>query len=113
MTDHLTIRTNNVPRDVLTWYDLTAKEQAEFDYLDTDDRQAEASFVRYRGWTYDLGEFMACPRSEQANPQMRDAGFHKWNGYAGDSFFSGVPFRYVDLGPVDDFEHVIMGTYYA
>jgi hypothetical protein len=108
VSDTFTIRTNNVPRDVLYWYELTDKERAEFDYLETEEEQAQATFVRYKGWTYDLGDFMRCPSSEQSNPQMRDAGFHHWDGYAGDSFFSGVLVRYVDDG-----ERVIMGTYIA
>jgi hypothetical protein len=28
------IVTNNQPRDILTWYDLTSEEQKEFDYLE-------------------------------------------------------------------------------
>lgn len=46
----LTIRTNNAPRDVLTWFDLAPREQAEFDYLDTDDARSGASFFRYIGF---------------------------------------------------------------
>lgn len=108
MSDTLTIVTNNVPRNPLYWYELTAKEQAEFGYLDTEDKQSEATFVRYNGWTYALAEFMACPTSEQSNPQMRDAGFHKWSGYHSDSFFSGILVRYVD-----NCERVVMGRFYC
>jgi hypothetical protein len=106
MSDTLTIVTNNVPRNLLYWYELTAKEQAEFDYLDTENKRNDAEFVRYNGWTYDLAEFMACPSSDRATPQMRDAGFHKWSGYHSDSFFSGILVRYVD-----NFERVVMGRY--
>lgn len=28
------IKTNNQPRDILSWYDLTPEEQKEFDYLE-------------------------------------------------------------------------------
>ena len=88
---------NNKPRHVLTWYDLTDFEQSNFDYLDSDDAQANASFVRYRGWVYDLGEFMRTP--DDLKP---------FDGYASDSFFSGVLCRFVDDG-----DSVIMGRYYS
>lgn len=91
------IITNNDPRPVLTWYDLTDFEQSNFDYLDSDDAQANASFVRYRGWVYDLGEFMRAP--DDLKP------FH---GYTSDSAFSGVLCRFVDHG-----DSVIMGRYYS
>lgn len=96
----LTIKTNHQPRATLAWYELTAKEQAEFDYLDTDDARDGASFVRYRGWTYDLGEFI----------YSRDiADLHTWDGHRPDSYFSGVVFRYVNR----DCEEIICGTYFA
>ena len=96
----VTIKTNNAPRHTLDWRDLTPKEQAEFDYLDSDDREYCAIFVRYRGWVYDLGEFM------RVDSNTALAG---WHGYSSDSFFSGVLIRYVD----SDADSVIMGTYYS
>lgn len=104
----LTIRTNNAPRDVVYFWELTTKEQAEFDYLDTEDAQSSASFFRYKGNVYDLGEFMRCPTSDASNPQMRDAGFHTWDGYSNDSFFSGIVVRYVQ-----DNERVIVGQFFS
>ena len=92
------IITNNKPRHVLTWYDLTPREQSEFvGYLDDDDKQSSADFVRYRGWVYDLGEFMRAP--DDLKP------FH---GYTSDSAFSGVLCRFVGHG-----DSVIMGRYYS
>jgi hypothetical protein len=70
----LTIKTNNVPRDVLCWWDLTKKEQAEFDYLDSEGRQNEAQFFRYKKWVYDLGEFVrVVPRSDLVGMQKTAA----------------------------------------
>jgi len=95
----LTITTNNQPRDIVYWWQLTAKEQAEFDWLDTADKQEAASFVRYRGEVYATGEFST----------LRNTGtpeFKTWDGYHGDSYFSGVVLRYTR-----DHERVIMGTY--
>ena len=94
----LKIICNNLPRALLTWYDLTPREQSEFiGYLGDDDKQSSADFVRYRGLVYDVGEFMRTP--DDLKP------FH---GYASDSFFSGVLCRFVDDG-----ESVIMGRYYS
>lgn len=109
MTDSLTIRTNNAPRPILQWSDLSEKERREFDYLDTEQRQQEATFFRYKGNVYDLGEFMRCPDSEQSNPQMRAAGFHTWDGYHSDSFFSGILVRYTD----EWCESVVVGDYFS
>ena len=93
----LKLITNNKPRRVLSWYDLTSKEQLEFDYLTSNDRELDASFARYRGWVYDLGEFMRTP--DDLKP------FH---GYISDTFFSGVLCRFVNHG-----DSVIMGRYYS
>lgn len=91
----LTIRTNNAPRNLLGWHDLTAKEQAEFDYIDDPE---SATFFRYRGWPYDLNEMLSA----------HDMPFKGWDGYSSDSFFSGIVIRLVDDG-----ERVICGTYYS
>jgi hypothetical protein len=93
----MTIKTNNVPRDVVYWYELTEKERAEFDYIETDDEQSEATFFRYKGEAYDLGEFLRWD-----NPASPTRG--NWDGYRSDSYFSGLAVRYVQ-----DFERVIVG----
>lgn len=98
--DKLKIRTNRQPRETVRWYELTAKERAEFDYLDTEERQSDAEFVRYKGWTYDLAEFMRVPPGADE--------MAKWDGYHGDSYFSGVLVKWVD-----DNERVIMATYFS
>jgi len=99
----LKIVTNNQPRDVLYWHELTDKERAEFDYLDTEEKQVERSFARFRGVTYDLGDFERLPDYAPNYEAMR-----KWDGYQSDSFYSGVLVKYVE-----DFERVIMATYYS
>ena len=96
MPDSITIRTNNVPRDVIYGYELTADERAQFDYLDwpaIERGEDSASFFRYRGELHDLGEFMA--RTSDDLPG--------WDGFRSDSFFSGLAVRYVD-----DFERVVV-----
>jgi hypothetical protein len=88
-----TVTTNGRPRLLLDWDQLTKKEQAQFDYLDEDQRIGR-DFVRYRGWVYDLGQFLLF--------RVRVFGWDAHNG--GDSFFSAVYVRFVD----DD--HVVMAT---
>lgn len=105
MADELTIITNHVPRLILEAYELSAKERAEFDYLDWDaiERGEEsASFIRYKGTLYDLGDL------ERADlPPYHPLA--QWDAFVSDTFFSGVVFRYVK----DDYDHVICGRYYS
>jgi len=102
----LKIVTNNQPRDVLYWHELTDKERAEFDYLDTEEKQVERSFARFRGVVYDLGDFERLP--DHAPKTEAYEAMRKWDGYQSDSFYSGVLVKYVE-----DFERVIMATYYS
>lgn len=85
-----TIRCNNVPRPVLYWYELTDKERAEFDYIDTVEKQQDARFMRYKNWCYDLGEFMYIA------PHAQRTGWEKFDGYHVHSYFSAVLVKYVD-----------------
>lgn len=87
--------TNNQPRDVLYWHELSEKERADFDYLDSEDQQSQASFFRYRGEVYDLGEFMGGAEKP-------------WHGVHTDSYFSAILVRYVD-----DNERVIVARAYS
>ncbi len=90
------IKTNNRPRDVLRWYDLTEKERAEFDYIDTKSKQECATFFRYKSEAYDLDEFVRWD-----NPASPTRG--AWDGFRSDSYFSGLAIRYVQ-----DFERVVV-----
>jgi hypothetical protein len=106
MTDQTAVRviTNNVPRDIIDAWELTAEERADFDYLDwpaIEDGRDSASFLRYRGELYDFGEFMAW--DNPASPTWQG-----WDGYRSDSYFSGIVVRYVDDG-----ERVVAGLYLA
>jgi len=99
----LTIKTNNVPREYIYGSCFQGKERAEmlnqFDYL-TEEEFNQQSFVNYRGYWYDLGEFMVVGDSE--------LGKLKWQGYSSDTYFSGVVVRYVE-----DNERIVMGTYFS
>lgn len=98
--NELTVRTNNVPRDVLDAWDLSHSEREDFDYLDWDaiERGEESgSFFRFKGSVYDLAEFTVAPSS-----------LGDWDGYQSDSYFSGTLVRYCD-----NHERVIVGTFYC
>lgn len=92
----VTIKTNNVPRDVVTGAQLNGREKAEFDYY-TNDELENASFFRYKGDVYDIGEFLYAPES-----------LEPWHGYFSTTHFSGVVIRYTD-----DMESVIVGVYWC
>jgi hypothetical protein len=102
----ITVTTNNVPRNVIEAYELTPAERADFDYLDWDAIDADsesATFFRYRGRLYDLGEFST------DYGMLKGSGLPehltKWDGYASDSFFSAVVVRYCN-----NYDQVVVGT---
>ena len=105
----LTITTNNVPRDLLSGFDLTDKERAEFDYIENMG-DAIDRFFRYRGNVYDTQEFVRIElASKRTNPfclgvYEEDSPLLNWDGYQSDSMFSGIVLRYCD-----DYERVIVG----
>lgn len=97
------ITTNNIPRDLLEAWELTPTEIREFDYLDWEAinrGEASAQFFRYRGSTYDLGEF----------EWTGHAGYPKliqdWHGIQTDSYFSGIVIKYLAEN-----EQVIVGRF--
>ena len=105
--DNLKILTNNRPRDTLHWWDLTTKEQAEFDYLDTEGKQNEADFFRYRGWTFHTGDIPSLRGTAVGHTHFRG-----WHAQLSDSFFSGILVKYVYVdGEYTD--QVIVGRYYC
>lgn len=100
------IITNNVPRDVLDAYQLTPKEREEFDYLDwdkIDEGSSSASFVRYKGHLYYLGEFSADYGISKG--AGLPAHLSRWDAYMADSAFSAVVIRWVG----NEFDQVIVG----
>lgn len=97
--------TNNKPRPVLGAWELSLDERDGFDYLDwgaIDLGEDSASFFRYRGSLYDLGEFST------AYGILKDTGLPahlaSWHGYMSESAFSAIVVRYTD-----DMESVVVG----
>ncbi len=106
----MNVVTNHHPRPVIEGHELTEKERAEFDYIDwpkIEQGEDSASFFRYKGQLFDLGEFSV------------DYGITKgaglpdlltgWDGYMSDSFFSAFVVRYVER--CDD--AVVVGRVYT
>ena len=90
----LTIITNNVPRPIIYGWEIP-EVRDEFDWISDEDFDM-SEFFRYKGRVYSLGEF------------MHSSAFKGFDGYAGDSFFSGVLVRLCADG-----ESVVVGRYYA
>jgi len=92
-----TIKTNNQPRDFLSFYDFDKKDQKaiekRFDYMTREELEEGCSFFKYKGEIYNLCEFM--------RTHMDD-----WDGALSHSYFSGIIIKISD-----DHESVICGTY--
>jgi hypothetical protein len=82
----MVIKTNNVLRHLLSWEELTEKEQSRFDWLDKEELQS-INFFRYKGYAYHMSEFMCVDNAPS---------FKGWDGYHADSYFSGVLVKLID-----------------
>lgn len=80
------ITTNHHVRELVSDFELTAKERSQFDYLDwerIDEGTDSASFVRYHGELYDLGSFeRTCVEG--------------WDGQYLFGYSAGLLFKWVD-----------------
>jgi hypothetical protein len=85
--DNVKIYGNNHDIPLVYWYELTDKEKKEFDYIN--DPESNFTGFRYKGNVYGLDEFM---RVENYAPDW----MKKFDGYKGDSFFSGILVKFTD-----------------
>lgn len=97
--NNIVITTNNQPRDILDWRDLTEKEQKEFDF----DGKEGAKYFRYKKWCYCLEDFT---RFESA-PMVDDNSFKGWQAWYADSYWSGVVIKLTKYAG-----GLIVGEYY-
>jgi len=96
--------TNNVPRPIIDDYELTEAERADFDYLDwpaIERGEESASFFRFRGQLYDLGEFSADYGITKGSG-LPDH-LSRWDRYMSEHAFSALVVRWVDE------EYVVVG----
>jgi hypothetical protein len=89
MIDNVVITTNGRKRPLICGSELSAEERKEYDYMTESDID-ENSFFRAYGRVFSLDEFMWL----DTGATISDHGY--WQGYAGDSYFSGVLVHYVD-----------------
>lgn len=94
----LEIITNNVPREIIYYWDLTEKEKKEFDWIENGE-ESDYSFFRYKGKVYCLANFMRIDNNDDLKG---------WHGYSCDSYFSGTLVKYCE-----DNDFVIVGSYFA
>lgn len=102
------ITTNHNRRRILDSWELTLKEAEQFDYLDWDKLREgtdSASFFRFKGEVYNLGDFVRTYESGQYDEKNQT---HQWDGYMSDSYFSGMLVKYAKL---DDDDMIIVGVY--
>ena len=94
----LTIRTDHKWRDLIYRHDVPEHVlKSQFDYQDAE--EILDGFFCYRGYWYHLDGFMAV----NGNTDLKD-----WDGYASDSYFSGVLIKLSSDG-----EQIKIGSYYS
>lgn len=91
------IKTNRHARHIIYGCELPENQRKEFDYL-SDEEYSSNGFFKYKGQYFDLGEFIRC------EGELKDK---EWHRYSSDSYFSGIVVKYTE-----DYESVIVGTYY-
>lgn len=67
-----TIKTNNVPRPLLSYYELTKKQQEELGEMELEQVDRWTGFV-FKGQVYDIEEFMVIPVASESRKQGWDA----------------------------------------
>ena len=102
----MNIRTNNVPRDLMHLCDFSPSDQdkirKQYDWMQPDDIECNYGFFKYRGCFYHLQDFMRVENDASGD-------LIGWDGYAGDSYFSGTLIRLAD----NDCDRVIVGRYFC
>ena len=91
----LTIKTDNRPRPLLSWHELSKIERAWHDW----DGAQDCDYVRYKGHAYCLSDFVV----------VTDPDFAAWNGVHHETYFSGVLVRFANT----DADSVVVGSYYG
>ena len=102
------IKTNNVPRDLVSLADLPPDAAKDFDYIDGEGRYSPRLF-RYRGSWYDANEFLSpIPNRGGFSAGLPDDHpLRAWDGHQSDTYWSGVCLRYAN-----EFESVIVGRWF-
>lgn len=97
---HLTIITNNIPREIFTGYDVPEQFHSDFDYMDD---IADNYFFKYKGQFYALDQFMRIPGNQNI-----DSEYNNYHGVHNEGYFSGILIKLDDSG-----ELVTVARYYS
>ena len=92
------IVTNNQPRPLIDFCELTPVERKEFDYMDDDAAADDAEFFRYKGLVYTTQDFMRV--------EDKEGPLAAWHGICGESYWSGKVIRHV-------YDGIVVGAYYS
>lgn len=113
----ITIRTNNVPRDLLFYHELSQIQQEQIvkerDWLDDEERLEESYFI-YKGEVHALSDFEDL-HNQIHHPNPPDE-FKDWDGILTQTYFSGMLIKYArtDWNPNEwDTERIIVGQYFG
>ena len=106
------ITTNNIPRELLHYWELTDKQRdhvcTEWDYM-TEEEREQTEYFTYKGDLYNMSEFLCTgglPR-----PMM------EWEGYLSFGYVGGLVIKYPKMYPEwpdvpdIDHDHIIVGWY--
>ena len=97
------IITNHQYRPILEWYQLSAKEQDDFDYEGAD----EGSYFKYKGNVHAMADYPAFG-SAWVQPLEPDSPLQGWDAASHCTYFSGTLIKLSDCG-----EAVKVGMYYS
>ena len=102
----MNIRTNNVPRDLMHLSDFSPSDRdkirKQYDWMHSMDVEYNCGFFKYRGCFYHLQDFMRVENDASGD-------LIGWDGYAGDSYFSGTLIKFADT----DRDRIIVGRYFC
>jgi len=102
----MNIITNNQPRGLMHLCDFSPSDQdkirKQYDWMEPNDIECNYGFFKYRGCFYHLQDFMRVENDASGD-------LVGWDGYAGDSYFSGTLIRLAD----NDCDRVIVGRYFC
>lgn len=93
--------TDHKYRPLVCWLDLPEHWRTWFDYMTDELEQTTPRFVKYKKWWYDVGDCM------RASDPLRIIGF---DAYHGDSYFSGIAFKWPAPGDDGDPDRVICAS---
>lgn len=103
------IKTNNVPKELLFFHDLTMQEAN-----DLGTREDTNSFFRHKGVVYDASQFFQITgESDSAAFYDRYNEFTGWDGIKVETETSGILIRYPRIDGDIDPERVVIGTFYV